>query len=68
MNKQKGENSKSGKFTTWPNMAESFPTISQEKRRRLTNAKPTKEYQVDINAYRFELESDAALAETAEIT
>jgi hypothetical protein len=49
----------------WQNHSQQFP---KKKRRRLTNAKPTKEYLGDINAYRFELESDTALAETAEIT
>jgi hypothetical protein len=68
MNKLKGEHINQGRSLAQSNMTEAFPTISQEKRRRLKNAKPTKENLGDINAYRFELKRDIALAETAEIT
>jgi hypothetical protein len=68
MNKLSAEQSKRGKSNTLSNTTETFPTISQEKRRRLENAKPTKELLGDISAYRFELERDIALTETAEIT
>ena len=51
---------------TLSNMTEAFPTISQEKRRTLDNAKAAKKHLDEISAYNLELESDIALAETNE--
>jgi hypothetical protein len=68
MNKLKDEKSKQGRSKTWSNMTEAFPTISQEKRCRLGNSKTTREHLDENSAYNLELESDVALAETAEIS
>ena len=68
MNKLKAEKSKQGRFKNWFNMTEAFPAISQEKRRRFENTKPTKELLGEINDYKLELDRDIALAESAEIT
>jgi hypothetical protein len=68
MNKLKAEKSRQGRSKNWSNMTEAFPTISQEKRRVFDNSKTTKEHLDEISAYNFELESDVALAETAEIS
>lgn len=68
MNKLKAENSKQGRSINRSNMTEAFPTISQEKRRRLENAKTTKGLLGETSAYNLELKMDIALAETAEIS
>ena len=57
---------KQGQSKTLSNMTEAFPTIPQEKRRTLDNAKAAKKHLDEISAYNLELESDIALAETNE--
>jgi len=68
MNKLKAEKSKQGRSKTWSDMTEAFPTIPQEKGRVLDKSKTAKKQLDEISAYNLELESDIALAETAEIT
>jgi len=68
MNTPNAKMSKLGRFKILSNMTEAFQSISQEKRRGLDNPKTTKEHLGEICAYDIELESDIALAETAEIT
>ena len=68
MNKLKAGKNKQGRSKNWSNKTEAFSTIPQEQRRVLDNSNTTKERLDEISAYNLELESDIALAETAEIT
>jgi hypothetical protein len=68
MRKLKARKSKQYRSKTRSNMTGTFQAISQEKRRSLDNPEPTKEHAGEISAENFELESDIASAEAAEIT